>query len=132
MKRNLYVGAIFLGLLVALGVVSALLWKRPAVEAAAVQVPMFEVDPLWPKPLPNHWLIGMAIGVAERFGQAFGMRVVRAEEDVVDRHQLRELRYVLLPERIEKDAAPDRLQRVLAIELRHLLANVTEVVQKPW
>ena len=75
---------------------------------------------------------GMAIGVAERFGQAFGMRVVRAEEDVVDRHQLRELRYVLLPERIEKDAAPDRLQRVLAIELRHLLANVTEVVQKPW
>ncbi|HXA78850.1 MAG TPA: hypothetical protein VNV41_17080 [Candidatus Acidoferrales bacterium] len=64
MKRNLYVGAIFLGLLLALGVGSALLWKRPAVEAAAVQVPMFEVDPLWPKPLPNHWLIGMAIGVA--------------------------------------------------------------------
>src|SRR4029077_8496706 len=73
----------------------------------------------------------MAIGVAERFGQAFGMRVVRAEEQVVDRHQLRELRYVLLPERIEKDAAPDRLPRVLAIELRHLLANVTEVLQQP-
>jgi DNA-binding beta-propeller fold protein YncE len=26
--------------------------------------PMFEVDPLWPKPLPNHWRIGSAIGVA--------------------------------------------------------------------
>jgi hypothetical protein len=25
--------------------------------------PMFEVDPLWPKPLPNHWLIGSTIGV---------------------------------------------------------------------
>ena len=26
-------------------------------------VPMFEVDPLWPKPLPNHWVLGSAIGV---------------------------------------------------------------------
>ena len=26
--------------------------------------PMFEVDPLWPKPLPNHWLLGSTIGVA--------------------------------------------------------------------
>jgi len=24
---------------------------------------MFEVDPLWPKPLPNHWLLGWTIGV---------------------------------------------------------------------
>ena len=26
--------------------------------------PMFEVDPLWPKPMPNHWLLGSATGVA--------------------------------------------------------------------
>ena len=26
-------------------------------------VPMFEVDPLWPKPLPNHWILGRVIGV---------------------------------------------------------------------
>ena len=26
--------------------------------------PMFEVDPFWPKPLPNHWIIGSAIGVS--------------------------------------------------------------------
>ena len=32
-------------------------------EAAAVQAPRFEVDPLWPKPLPNHWVIGAVIGV---------------------------------------------------------------------
>ena len=25
--------------------------------------PMFEVDPLWPKPLPNHWILGSAVGV---------------------------------------------------------------------
>ena len=24
---------------------------------------MFEVDPFWPKPLPNHWLLGWTIGV---------------------------------------------------------------------
>src|SRR5919199_459354 len=30
----------------------------------AVQVPRFEVDPLWPKPLPNRWLLGSATGVA--------------------------------------------------------------------
>lgn len=26
--------------------------------------PRFEVDPLWPKPLPNHWVIGSTIGVS--------------------------------------------------------------------
>lgn len=26
--------------------------------------PMFEVDPFWPKPLPNHWILGSTIGLA--------------------------------------------------------------------
>jgi DNA-binding beta-propeller fold protein YncE len=26
--------------------------------------PRFEVDPLWPKPLPNHWILGATIGVS--------------------------------------------------------------------
>ena len=30
----------------------------------AVQAPYFEVDPFWPKPLPNHWLLGSTIGVS--------------------------------------------------------------------
>src|SRR5262244_3584898 len=30
----------------------------------AKQVPSFKVDPLWPKPLPNHWLVGAVAGVA--------------------------------------------------------------------
>jgi hypothetical protein len=30
---------------------------------SAAQAPRFEVDPFWPKPLPNHWLLGNAIGV---------------------------------------------------------------------
>lgn len=28
-----------------------------------VEVPYFEVDPYWPKPLPNHWVLGSAVGV---------------------------------------------------------------------
>ena len=37
--------------------------SAPAI-AGEGEAPMFEVDPLWPKPLPNHWLLGATIGVA--------------------------------------------------------------------
>ena len=64
MRRNIYVGATFLALMIALGVGITVLQKRAAVEAATVQAPRFEVDPLWPKPLPNHWILGLTIGVS--------------------------------------------------------------------
>ncbi len=64
MKRNLYIGLAFPTLLIGLGIASTVLEKRAAVEAAGVQAPRFEVDPMWPKPLPNHWLLGMTIGVS--------------------------------------------------------------------
>ena len=32
-------------------------------QAASVKAPAFEVDPYWPQPLPNHWVLGSAIGV---------------------------------------------------------------------
>ena len=35
-----------------------------AAFGAGGQAPMFEVDPLWPQPLPNHWLVGPMIGIA--------------------------------------------------------------------
>ncbi len=51
-------------LLVTLAVGQAMLEKTAAAQSkAAVQAPRFEVDPLWPKPLPNHWMLGSAIGV---------------------------------------------------------------------
>jgi len=43
---------------------SSLVRWRTTVEAATVQAPRFEVDPMWPKPLPNHWVLGAVIGVA--------------------------------------------------------------------
>src|SRR5258705_4245569 len=63
-KRNLYIGAIFLVLLVALFIGQNVLDKATVAEGAVVMAPRFEVDPLWPKPLPNHWYIGMTIGVS--------------------------------------------------------------------
>lgn len=47
--------------------VAGLALGQSALEKAAAQsaaeAPMFEVDPFWPQPLPNHWVLGSAIGV---------------------------------------------------------------------
>ncbi|MFN8062207.1 MAG: hypothetical protein U0Q12_23855 [Vicinamibacterales bacterium] len=59
-KRHLFVGATLLALLVALGIGQTIV-ERTAAQGK--QAPMFEVDPFWPKPLPNHWLLGSTIGV---------------------------------------------------------------------
>src|SRR5580698_129075 len=64
MKRELSIGGTFAIVLMALGIGSVVFEKKAAVEAAGVQAPRFEVDPLWPKPLPNHWILGNVIGVA--------------------------------------------------------------------
>jgi DNA-binding beta-propeller fold protein YncE len=64
MRRNTYIGASFLVAIIVLAIGSVIFQRKAAVEAAGVQAPAFEVDPFWPKPLPNHWLIGMTIGVS--------------------------------------------------------------------
>ena len=64
MRRNVSIGVFWVTLLVALGTESAVLSRKARVEAAGVQAPRFEVDPMWPKPLPNHWVIGATIGVS--------------------------------------------------------------------
>ncbi len=55
---KLIVGLTLLGL--ALGCTAA---QEPP-QNLGVQAPTFEVDPLWPKPLPNHWILGSSVGVA--------------------------------------------------------------------
>ena len=64
MTRNLYIGSLFVIVLAALGATTRMLDRRAALEAAAPMAPRFEVDPLWPKPLPNHWILGQTIGVS--------------------------------------------------------------------
>src|SRR2546423_5895096 len=63
-NRSLVLGASVVALVVALGVSQAVLDRSAAAQSkGAVQAPRFEVDPLWPKPLPNHWILGSTIGV---------------------------------------------------------------------
>jgi hypothetical protein len=64
MRRNLYVGAAVLALAAALGTGSMLVGKLAVVHAAGQMAPKFEVDPFWPKPLPNNWVVGQTIGLA--------------------------------------------------------------------
>src|SRR5688572_20936897 len=63
MKRQSVIGATCAAVVAALIIVSSDLQKRGSVEAATPQAPRFEVDPMWPKPLPNHWIMGAVIGV---------------------------------------------------------------------
>jgi DNA-binding beta-propeller fold protein YncE len=64
MTRRLSVAATFFALVGGLGIGSAALERKAALHAAEVQAPRFEVDPLWPKPLPNKWILGQTIGVS--------------------------------------------------------------------
>ncbi len=60
--------AIFVGTLVVLLLVLYTGQRQLQNSSQAVSsdrmVPHFEVDPFWPQPLPNKWLLGRAIGVA--------------------------------------------------------------------
>jgi len=45
-------------------VLTAALVSLSAQKPARMMAPVFEVDPYWPKPLPNHWVTGSTIGVS--------------------------------------------------------------------
>jgi hypothetical protein len=62
-KRSVYIGAALLAIIAALGFGQVMLENKAGAQGRTVQAPMFEVDPLWPKPLPNHWLLGWTIGL---------------------------------------------------------------------
>ena len=64
MKRNVAIGTGLLALLVALGLTQSVLQRSAAAQAkGGAMAPRFEVDPMWPKPLPNHYVYGNVIGV---------------------------------------------------------------------
>ena len=56
-RRNVLIGAALVAGAVALnGILNAS-------QQGTAQAPAFQVDPLWPKPLPNHWILGSVTGV---------------------------------------------------------------------
>jgi DNA-binding beta-propeller fold protein YncE len=66
-KRELRIG-IACGLLVGLLGVGAACMDSAASGGSMTMsegdIPLFEVDPMWPNPLPNHWVTGSTIGVS--------------------------------------------------------------------
>jgi len=64
MKRNALIGSAFVALLAALGIGQQLLERTAAAQTnGKMMAPKFEVDPMWPKPMPKHYLLGNTIGV---------------------------------------------------------------------
>jgi DNA-binding beta-propeller fold protein YncE len=59
-RRTAFVGAASL----TLGAVAVLAQNTPQKKSFAERAPVFRVDPAWPKPLPNHWIVGAVVGVA--------------------------------------------------------------------
>src|SRR5262245_31620622 len=43
--------------------VAPVLTKSAALSAQSTRPPSYTVDPFWPKPLPNHWIVGAVAGV---------------------------------------------------------------------
>ncbi|HKS06147.1 MAG TPA: hypothetical protein VJR92_07510 [Gemmatimonadaceae bacterium] len=61
-RRTVVLASGLIASIVALGAAQAAL-EASTQASQTVQAPRFEVDPMWPKPLPNHWVLGNVIGV---------------------------------------------------------------------
>src|SRR6185503_11572004 len=60
-RRNIVIVSAFITAVAALAMGQSRL--QAAMAGRLVDAPRFEVDPYWPKPLPNHWILGSTIGV---------------------------------------------------------------------
>lgn len=56
-------GVVWIGIATTAVALAAAQSVLKAADRQLVQAPRFEVDPIWPRPLPNHWILGSVIGV---------------------------------------------------------------------
>jgi DNA-binding beta-propeller fold protein YncE len=61
-KRKVMSGVALAAGIATLGIGQAVLQQHADAQGSSVTAPVYEVDPLWPKPLPNNWLLGWTIG----------------------------------------------------------------------
>src|SRR6188474_402299 len=62
MKRQYQTGITFVA---AIAVAQyALQMANLAQTRGTVQAPVYQVDPMWPKPLPNNWVMGSVVGLS--------------------------------------------------------------------
>ncbi|HWU55191.1 MAG TPA: hypothetical protein VN175_06785, partial [Rhizomicrobium sp.] len=67
-SRKFMTGTAFAAVLAGLSAGGLMLDRGGAAQAQTqvsgdTMVPWFEADPYWPKPLPNHWVLAMTIGL---------------------------------------------------------------------
>ncbi len=63
-KKPLFITALALTLFLALSVGQQQLQQTAEAVNNDRMIPHFEVDPFWPQPLPNKWILGRTIGIA--------------------------------------------------------------------
>src|SRR2546428_14096842 len=61
---NLASGTALIAGIIGVGIGVTMLQQAATAQQDMVDVPMFEVDPLWPKPIPGERLLGMTIGAS--------------------------------------------------------------------
>jgi DNA-binding beta-propeller fold protein YncE len=62
-KRNLLIGGTLVVAVIALGITERALEQVAQAQAKTGQVPVFEVDPFWPKTMKENWIFGQTIGL---------------------------------------------------------------------
>src|SRR5947209_20546341 len=60
--RNFYVGVSLVTVVGVLAGVQFLLQTKAS--AQGTQAAVYDVDRMWPKPLPNHWILGSTVGLS--------------------------------------------------------------------
>jgi hypothetical protein len=61
-RRKMIFGGALVAAIVSLGIAQSAL-EAVVSQQQMVEAPRFQVDPFWPKPLPNGWVMGTVIGV---------------------------------------------------------------------
>ena len=64
MRRRVLATALAIAFALSIGALISAQSSPPAGSSSRAQAPSYEVDPFWPKPLPNQWLLGAVAGVA--------------------------------------------------------------------
>lgn len=82
--RHRLVGPV-MALTLILGCIATLSGGTAVAQGDKVTAPRFTVDPLWPKPLPNHWVLGHAVGVSVDADQH--VWIVHRGSSVLDAHE---------------------------------------------
>src|SRR5882672_10802188 len=63
-RRRFMYGGVLAASVIGLAAGQSMLHGTATAQQSTVEVPLFEVDPLWPKPLPDEGLLGMTIGIS--------------------------------------------------------------------